>query len=273
MSNLVTFAQSNPMFIGIVLGAILIYKLLTSNDWGLKLFGVGILLAALRLFTLATAIAIIFTMTPTTAYACDSWLCLGDTFGWTDVAKVHSDRDQQLANIQAKQAQDVARINADAQARIAEANRQIEAQRIQGQISAMQAKAMADAFAASVNAKRDEYVAALTQNAQVAIAGLNNAANISIAGVNQTGETERSRIAWDGKGNMLAIVIIGLVVLGALAIVGRILIIKTQATQAPPNITVMLANPYSPQRTLDAPQQTYLPRQSIQLIGDDHEQR
>ena len=163
-------------------------------------------------------------------------------------------------------------MNADAQARIAEANREIEAQRVQGQITAVQAKAMSDAFEATVNAKRDEYVASITQNAQVAIAGLNNAANVSIAGINQTGETERNRISWDGKGNLLAIAVIGIIVLGALGIVGRILILKTQHSQALPQITVMLANPMSQQRTLNVPHQVYLPHQQPYLIEEDNEE-
>jgi len=208
-------------------------------------------------FLAGLVLAFVLSLMPRPAYACDSLLCLGDIFGWTDVAKVHSDRDQQLANIKAKQAQDVARINADAQARIAEANREIEAQRVQGQISAANAKAMADAFAATVNAKRDEYIGALTQNAQVAISG-----------INQTGETERSRIGWQAKTDMLTIVIVGILVLFGLGIAAYMLN-KRQGPQPPQQVVVMLAGSNPQHRQLERPQTIYLPRNQVNLIEED----
>lgn len=201
-------------------------------------------------------LALVLALTPRPAYACDSVICLGDWFGWTEVSKVHADRDKAVAATNAQKAADVARINADAQARIAEANRQLEAQRIQGQISAVQAKAMADAFAATVNAKRDEYVAALQNNAQVAISG-----------INETGETERSRIGWQAKTDMLTIVIIGLLLLCGLGIAAYVL--NKRTAQPPQQVVVMLAGAHPQQAQVERARSAYLPRNQVNLIEED----
>lgn len=201
-------------------------------------------------------LALVLALTPRPAYACDSVICLGDWFGWTEVSKVHADRDKAVAATNAQKAADVARINADAQARIAEANRQLEAQRIQGQISAVQAKTMADAFAATVNAKRDEYVAALQNNAQVAISG-----------INETGETERSRIGWQAKTDMLTIVIIGLLLLCGLGIAAYIL--NKRTPQPPQQVVVMLADAHPQQVQVERARSAYLPRNQVNLIEED----
>jgi hypothetical protein len=203
-----------------------------------------------RLFVLA--IVFLSTFYPARAYACGSFLCIGDMLGITDMANRDAQRREHQAEIDRQKAQEVARINADAQARIAEANRQLEAQRIQGQISATQAKAMADAFAAAVNAKRDEYVAALQANAQVAING-----------INETGATERERVGWQAKTDMLTIGIIGVLILAALG-AGAWLLTR-HIDRKPQQITVMLAGHIAGQ--LDQPSTMYLPRHQHMIDG------
>lgn len=199
----------------------------------------------------ALALSIVVSLFPAKAYACDSFLCLGDMLGITDIAARDAQRKEKQAETEHQRTVDVARINADANARIAEANRQLEQQRIQGKISEAQAKSMSDAFAALVASKRDEAIAGITQNAQVAIAG-----------INQTGETERNRLGWDAKSNMLTIAIIGLLLLTAM------LILHCRTKQAP-QITVMLANP---QRTqLEQPNVIRLSRNQYMIEGDQYE--
>ena len=201
----------------------------------------------------AIALSVIVSLFPTKAYACDSFLCLGDMLGITDIAARDAQRKEKQAETEHQRTVDVARINADANARIADANRQLEAQRIQGKISEAQAKSMADAFAALVASKRDEAIAGITQNAQVAIAG-----------INQTGETERNRLGWDAKSNMLTIAIIGLLLLTAMLILYR-------RTNQAPQITVMLANPQRGQ--LEQPDTVYLSKTQYNMIGDDYNER
>lgn len=199
----------------------------------------------------ALALSVIVSLFPVKAYACDSFLCLGDMLGITDIAKRDAERKEKQAETEHQRAVDVARINADANARIAEANRQLEAQRIQGKISEAQAKSMADAFAALVASKRDEAIAGITQNAQVAIAG-----------INQTGDTERTRLGWDAKSNMLTIAIIGLLLLTAMVILHH----RTKQT---PQITVMLA--HSQRTQLEQPSTIRLSHNQYMIEGEQYE--
>lgn len=203
---------------------------------------------------LALVLSIFLSLIPARAYACDSWICLGDWFGYTNIAARDAERKEKMAETERQRAIEIARVNADAQARIAEANRQLEAQRIQGQISALQAKAMADAFAATVNAKRDEYVAALQNNAQVAITG-----------INETGQTERSRISWEAKTNMLTIGIVGFLVLAGLACVAYFL---RSSDRGDRQVIVMLQAPPQYQQ-LDQLNTAYLPKQGFRMIEGD----
>lgn len=209
-----------------------------------------------KLILLGALLGMVMAFYPTKAYACDSFLCLGDMLGITDIAKRDAERKEKQAETERQRQTDVARINADAQARIAEANRQLEAQRIQGRISEAQAKAMADAFTASVNAKRDEYIAALQSNAQVAISG-----------INETGQTERSRISWEAKSNMLTIGIVGFLVLAGL--VGAVYVMRSGQgnSQGGRQIVVMIQAPQRQQ--LDQSDTVYLPKQGFRLIEKD----
>lgn len=203
-----------------------------------------------KLVLLGVLLGVVFALYPAKAYACDSFLCLGEITGITDIAKRDAERKEKQSEIDRQRALDIARVNADAQARIAEANRQLEAQRIQGRISEVQAKTMADAFAAAVNAKRDEYIAALQTNAQVAISG-----------INETGQTERSRISWEAKSNMLTIGIVGFLVLAGL--IGAVYVMRNM--QGTKQVVVMFQPPTQRQQ-LDQDETFYLPKQSFRLI-------
>lgn len=203
-----------------------------------------------KLFLIGVLLGVVLAMYPAKAYACDSFLCLGDMLGITDIANRDAERKEKQAETERQRQIEVARINADAQARIAEANKQLEAQRVQGRISEAQAKAMADAFASAVNAKRDEYIAALQSNAQVAIAG-----------INETGQTERSRISWEAKANMLTIGIVGLLVL-----VGLVCVVYVMRSGLGSQKVVVLFQPQAQRPEIDQTETVYLPKQSFRLI-------
>jgi hypothetical protein len=218
---------------------------------------------------------------PAPAYACDAWLCLGDMFGWTDVAKVHSDRDvkkaeldKQKADIDRQRAAEVARINADAQARLAEANRQIQADLNNSKITIAQAQAQADAFKTLVEQKAAESIAAINQNAQTAIAGINNAGQINLAGVQETGETARASIAAESHNNTVMLLVVGGLLAIVLVFVG-FLMLRRQPAQVPqtPQVTFVL-----PEHLLSGGyhaqlpgQHTALPKNEYRMIEVDHE--
>jgi len=231
---------------------------------------------------LASVLALlIVSMRPTPAYACDAWLCLGDMFGWTDVAKVHSDRDvkkaeldKQKADIDRQRAAEVARINADAQARLAEANRQIQADLNNSKITIAQAQAQADAFKTLVEQKAAESIAAINQNAQTAIAGINNAGQINLAGVQETGETARASIAAESHNSVVLMLIVGGLLAIVLVFVGFLMLRKTGPTvaQAPQITVVMQPNALPGSDYLQLPgQRQALPQNEYRMIEVDHE--
>jgi len=207
------------------------------------------------------------------AYACDSWLCLGETFGWTDVAKVHADRDvkkaeldKQKADIVRQQNADIARINSDAQARVAESNRLLQAQVEQGKLNIAQAQAQADAFKSLVEQKANESIAAISKNAETAIAGINQAGQINLAGVQETGETARAGIAAESHNNTVLLLVVGGLLAVVLVFVGLIMLRKTGPAQAP-QITMVV----QPQM-LPGSQMMQLPKQEYRMIDVQREE-
>lgn len=224
---------------------------------------------------LASLLALlIVSMRPTPAYACDAWLCLGDVFGWTEVAKVHADRDAKQAEIERQKAESIARVNADAQARIAEANRQIQADITNGKITMAQAQAQADAFKALVEQKANESIAAINSNANALIAGINNAGQINLAGVQETGETARASIAAESHNSVVLMLVVGGLLAIVLVFVGFLMLRKTGPTVAQaPQITVVMqphALPGSGYGQLPGQRQA-LPRNEYRMIEVDHE--
>lgn len=218
---------------------------------------------------------------PAPAYACDSILCLGDIFGWTDVAKVHADRDvkkaeldKQKADLERLRSAEVARINADAQARLAEANRQIQADITNGKITMAQAQAQADAFKALVEQKASESIAAINKNADTAIAGINQAGQINLAGVKETGETARASIAAESHNNVVLMLVVGGLLAIALTFVG-FLMLRRQPAQVPqaPQVTFVLPEHLLPggYHAQLPGQRTALPKNEYRMIEVDHE--
>lgn len=203
----------------------------------------------IKLLVAALVALVVFGHQVTPAYACDSILCLGDIFGWTDVAKVHADRDvkkaeldKQKADIDRQRAADIERIRADAEARLQESNRMIQAQIEQGKLNAAQAQAQADAFKALVEQKANESIAAITKNADTAIAGINQAGQINLAGVKETGETARASIAAESHNNTVMLLVVGGLLAIVLVFVGFLMLRKTgHATPPSPQITVVMA--------------------------------
>ncbi len=235
----------------------------------------------IKLLVASLLALLILSARPAPAYACDSLLCLGDIFGWTDVAKVHADRDvkkaeldKQKADIDRQRSAEVARINADAQARLAEANRQIQADITNGKITMAQAQAQADAFKALVEQKANESIAAINKNADTAIAGINQAGQINLAGVKETGETARASIAAESHNSVVLMLIVGGLLAIVLVFVGFLMLRKTGPTMSQaPQITVVMqpvAMPGSDYVQLPG-QRTALPKHEYRMIEVDHE--
>jgi len=57
-----------------------------------------------KVFLASLLALLVLSARPAPAYACDSWICLGEVFGWTDVAKVHADRDVKKAELDKQKA-------------------------------------------------------------------------------------------------------------------------------------------------------------------------
>lgn len=228
--------------------------------------------------------ALLISLRPAPAYACDAWLCLGDVFGWTDVAKVHADRDvkkaemeKQKADIDRQRAADVERIRADADARLQESNRIIQAQIEQGKLNAAQAQAQADAFKALVEQKAAESIAATNRNADTLIAGINQAGQINLAGVNQTGETARAAIAAESHNNTVLLLVVGGLLAVVLLFVGLLLLRRSPVAQAP-QVTLLVPG-IQPQAlpgsyTMQLPgQRTALPKPDYRMIeGESYDE-
>lgn len=231
-----------------------------------------------KVFLASLLALLVLSARPAPAYACDSILCLGDIFGWTDVAKVHADRDvkkaeldKQKADIDRQRAAEVARINADAQARLAEANRQIQADLNNSKITIAQAQAQADAFKTLVEQKAAESIAAINQNAQTAIAGINQAGQINLAGVQETGETARASIAAESHNNTVMLLVVGGLLAIVLVFVGFLMLRKTgHVVPQTPQITVVMAPDLLPGSRMQLPgQRTALPRTDYRLIESE----
>lgn len=231
-----------------------------------------------KVFLASLLALLVLSARPAPAYACDSWICLGEVFGWTDVAKVHADRDvkkaeldKQKADIDRQRAADVEHIRADAEARLQESDRIIQAQIEQGKLNAAQAQAQADAFKALVEQKANESIAAINRNADTAIAGINQAGQINLAGVKETGETARASIAAESHNNTVMLLVVGGLLAIVLVFVGFLMLRKTgHAAPQTPQITVVMAPDLLPGSRMQLPgQRTALPRTDYRLIESE----
>jgi hypothetical protein len=138
---------------------------------------------------------------PARVYACDSLICFGDWFGITDIAKRDAERrekekalDAQISAATQSAANDLARIQ---NARYESDNQRMIAIR-QAEIAwAAYEKQWADWKDVQMKAYDAE------------IAGGKNMAEIAQAGIHESGQTQRSRIAWDSSYNIITVIIIG----------------------------------------------------------------
>ena len=178
-------------------------------------------------------------LTPTPVYACDSWICLGDIFGWTDVAKVHADRDTKLATEDTARAEKVKMLDVQIQTNLSAAR--TEVQRIQEaqyesdnqrQIAIRNAELQFAAYQAQLDSAKETQLKAY--DAQIA-AGQDQA-NIAQTGIREAGWTQRVNIEWNGSYNIVTVLVVG-------AILAYFIRRRTAHPEGAPAIYVVTASP------------------------------
>lgn len=151
-----------------------------------------------KVLTVALVAILVSLLTPTTVKAedCGSWICLGQIFGWTEVAKTNADADVKKAETDRLQQIEIARINAAKDQAMKNAEVDIERQRQAGAISVAQAQALAEQYEAKVNAWADIQKNAVNQQYETQRTALTQQTKLGVESIQQVGQTERWAIGW-----------------------------------------------------------------------------
>jgi hypothetical protein len=134
--------------------------------------------------------------------------------GFSERAKIKADRDERLAEIERQRQTDVAAAKAASDLNIENAKIQLERERQAGLISVAEEQRKGAEYTALINAATNKAIADINGQYALMIANQQEVTKIAIAGIKDTGLTERTKVMWDGKYNIVTVLVISLIVAG-----------------------------------------------------------